>query len=209
MKMSSYSRQISSQQTASDQMWFAVGFLAKISRQWADAWASRATALASGNISPQPLAQFHQDTQSWRTSQLSIFEDLDKFSQTLPRSGMTRNGTLFLLPHLAPRTSANAAGLLPTPRVSRGFTNPTLLKPRPDCLTSRLLGMPVLGKRPRPQFVEWMMGFPIGWSELRSLETPSCPRSPNSSDARSSKRKKTVHEVDRPARSNNRRSHKL
>ena len=32
---------------------------------------------------------------------------------------------------------------------------------------------------PHPNFVEWMMGFPIGWSELKPAETPSSPKSPN------------------------------
>lgn len=32
-----------------------------------------------------------------------------------------------------------------------------------------------------PQFVEWLMGFPIGWSELGDSETPSSPKSPSGS----------------------------
>lgn len=33
-----------------------------------------------------------------------------------------------------------------------------------------------------PEWVEWLMGFPIGWTDLEDLETPSSPKSPNSSD---------------------------
>ena len=29
-----------------------------------------------------------------------------------------------------------------------------------------------------PQWVEWLMGFPIGWTDCDASETPSCPRSP-------------------------------
>lgn len=29
-----------------------------------------------------------------------------------------------------------------------------------------------------PRFLEWMMGYPIGWTELRRSGTPSCPKSP-------------------------------
>lgn len=156
---------------------FAEGFLARTSALLAKEWASRASALASGKSSPVLLASYDPALQSWRTSQLSIFEGWDVFSRTLPRSGMTRNGTLFQLGPLAPLTNANAAGLLPTPRVSRGFTNPTLRKPRPDCLPTRLLGRPVLGKRPLPAFVEWMMGFPIGWLTQKDSGTASSPKS--------------------------------
>jgi len=26
-----------------------------------------------------------------------------------------------------------------------------------------------------PDFAEWMMGYPRGWTDVRPLETPSCP----------------------------------
>ena len=34
-----------------------------------------------------------------------------------------------------------------------------------------------------PTWVEWLMGFPPGWTDLDASATPSSPRSPNSSDA--------------------------
>lgn len=30
-----------------------------------------------------------------------------------------------------------------------------------------------------PRFLEWMMGFPLGWTELEPSVTPSCPKSPS------------------------------
>tara|TARA_Y100000593_G_C4216500_1_gene289488 strand:- start:75 stop:635 length:561 start_codon:yes stop_codon:yes gene_type:complete len=33
-----------------------------------------------------------------------------------------------------------------------------------------------------PEFPEYLMGFPIGWTDLKQLETPSFPRSLNTSD---------------------------
>ena len=41
-----------------------------------------------------------------------------------------------------------------------------------------------IGERPRlnPQFVEHMMGFPIGWTSLEHSEMPSCPNAQNGSD---------------------------
>jgi hypothetical protein len=35
-----------------------------------------------------------------------------------------------------------------------------------------------------PTWVEWLMGFPLGWTDCAPSETPSSPRSPNGSDAR-------------------------
>ena len=40
-----------------------------------------------------------------------------------------------------------------------------------------------------PNWVEWLMGYPIGWSGLRPSATPLSLKSPNSSAARSSKRR--------------------
>ena len=34
-----------------------------------------------------------------------------------------------------------------------------------------------------PTWVEWLMGFPLGWTDLKPLETPSSPPFPNLSDA--------------------------
>lgn len=158
-------------------MLFAAGFLAKTSATLASAWGWKVRALVSGESSHALLATYGLATQSWKTSQHSIFEDLDVFSETFPKSGMTRSGMLYLLAPLEPRMSESAAGLLPTPRVSRGFTNPTLGKKRKDCLTTVLLGRPVLGMRPLPAFVEWMMGFPIGWLTRKDSATPLYLRS--------------------------------
>ena len=36
-----------------------------------------------------------------------------------------------------------------------------------------------------PSFAEWLAGFPIGWTDLEPSETPSSPKSPNTSDAAS------------------------
>lgn len=45
------------------------------------------------------------------------------------------------------------------------------------------------GGQLNPRWVEWLMGFPLGWTALEPSETPSSLRSPRSSAARSSKRK--------------------
>lgn len=40
-----------------------------------------------------------------------------------------------------------------------------------------------VGGQLNPRWVEWLMGYPDGWTDLEDSETPSCPRSPKSSDA--------------------------
>lgn len=37
-----------------------------------------------------------------------------------------------------------------------------------------------------PTWVEWLMGFPLGWTDCEDSATPSSPKSPNGSAAASS-----------------------
>jgi hypothetical protein len=36
-----------------------------------------------------------------------------------------------------------------------------------------------------PTWVEWLMGFPLGWTDLEDSETPSSHKSPNTSEGSS------------------------
>lgn len=78
---------------------------------------------ACGENMRASLATFDPASRSWRTSGLFAVEDSPLFSETLPRSGMTQSGTLFLLPPLVHLTSAIASGLSPalaTPTATMG-----------------------------------------------------------------------------------------
>jgi hypothetical protein len=81
----------------------------------------------SGPIPSESLGRWDQDSSSWRTSQASLFDlTMDgqhmgaPWSESWPRSGMTRNGELFPLPTRVPHTSATGGGLWPTPRAIYG-----------------------------------------------------------------------------------------
>lgn len=39
----------------------------------------------------------------------------------------------------------------------------------------------VLGGPTNPEWIEWVMGFPTGWTDVEPSETPSSPRSPSTS----------------------------
>lgn len=52
-----------------------------------------------------------------------LVEGLQRFSESWPRSGMTRNGTAYRLPTLAPLTDAIESGLLPTPAATSYGSN--------------------------------------------------------------------------------------
>ncbi len=79
------------------------------------------TTAISGRTPSEWFLRFDPDMCSWRTPGLS-FETghrqhtLTRFLLTLPPSGMTRNGRLYRLPPLVPRTCVGGGGALPTPQ---------------------------------------------------------------------------------------------
>jgi len=83
-------------------------------------------------------------------------------------------------------TRGEGYGLLPTPRASKASSSEKVEKwqarrdkgQRPG----RDLGM-VLGGTPHPEYLEVMMGYPVGWTETKPSEMPSSRNSPpNSSE---------------------------
>lgn len=99
----------------------AAGFPAKTSPSRARVPAWKVSDPASGESMRVSLASFDRASSSWRTSGLYEAEDSPLYSETLPRSGMTRSGTLFLLPPLVRLTSVIASGsLLSTPTATMG-----------------------------------------------------------------------------------------
>lgn len=70
----------------------------------------------------QQVAQWNKTRDVWETGEMDLFsEHSGVFSETFPKSGMTRNGRLFLRPALAHHTKGNESSSspgLPTPRSS-------------------------------------------------------------------------------------------
>jgi len=189
-----------------------------------------------GRGSEMPLAHYDQPTQSWRTSEdISLWGDY-KLLESLPKSGMTRNGVLFQQPVWVRLIDETASSLWPTPtahpdnsNLKGKFKNPTLgdavrmwptarasaamadspeaikrnlkkkgykskleqavqLWPTPRAaqaearnhtVYARKSGKPqnlenriaqrdplTIGGKLNPTWVEWLMGFPIGWTDL-------------------------------------------
>lgn len=160
-----------------------------------------------GENSRELLATFDPATSSWKTSQHCFIEGLATFSETWPRSGMTRSGIAYQLPPLVRLTDATASGswptptadacigVAPTPEMAQRFRNKgssgsfveavaARMWPTPTAHNAKecaspaefLRNTPTLaaqaGGRLNPQWVEWLMGFPIGYTDLKDLETP-------------------------------------
>jgi len=75
----------------------------------------------------------------------------------------------------------------PTP-AARDWKGPSVNTPARDCLDFAVERgatkhktyppPPIPGGKLNPEFVEWLMGFPVGWTDCDALETQSFRRSP-------------------------------
>lgn len=79
------------------------------------AWAWKATEAVCFLKSSDYAAIYDRDSFSWKTSQLSLFEDLSGFVWNSLQSGMIVDGRLYQPQNLAPRTSESDGSYLPTP----------------------------------------------------------------------------------------------
>ena len=137
----------------------------------------------SGGTCAEPFAWFDPSTCLWRTWQPCASEGWVRFSETWPRAGMIRNGIADRRVRLVPLTGATGFGLLPTPTTSdakgsgkkRYFGSPYYKGNLREFLRTSSED-PIY---PHPNFLEWMMQYPSGWTESGGSATPSSRKSPN------------------------------
>lgn len=159
--------------------WFQAGFRARTFQPAGPAMESKDRGQAFGNRWRELSVRYDLPSSSWRTHHCLWDEALPWSSVTLPSWGMTRSGFVFQHPSSARLTCAIAPGwsgeTFPTPSVAmckgssaRALTRVdgrTRLRNRLDYWVERD------GKNGRlnPEFVEWVMGWPIGWTAIEPL----------------------------------------
>lgn len=112
--------------------------------------------------------KYDPGTSSWKTAQLSLFGGLELCSETWPKWGMMRNGEWCPLEMLAHDTSVKECGSLPiigTPIKTQRCRSEDFMSPakNPFELCPK-------GFLPHPEWVEKLMGWPDGWTDLNDLE---------------------------------------
>lgn len=126
------------------------------------------TSVGSGVRCGASFAKWDHGSSSWRTFQVTLAGHLDEFSATWPRAGGVLNGTAFLRQPSAPLTSAIGSSYSPDRRRYPTPTAREIKGPTGDSFQQGLTS--ALGITTRkvlnPEFVEWMMGLPIGWSAI-------------------------------------------
>ena len=136
----------------------------------------------SGRQSPRSFAQWDRDSCSWKTFPASRDTDSHTFSGRWPKSGSMRSGICSARKTWARRTGASGGSVWPTPTAndakasgsrslsdSRAHDGTSLTDAmlshsggrRGQTRASGKTSTPVLS----PQFVEWLMGFPRGWTD--------------------------------------------
>ena len=139
--------------------------------------------------SSESLAYFDRDSFAWKTLQLSLLpgEDSTESLDTLPTPGMTVNGKLYQRRAWErgiseDECSSSQREMWPTPVASdaKKLSSGSLSRAvRPDLkfcyrkTTGRdrhrpggASAIPKATGNLNPEFAEWLMGFPIGWTEL-------------------------------------------
>lgn len=145
------------------------------------------------------FAKYCRLSSSWRIHPSLFAEDSPEFLGSWPQSGTMQNGVCWERPMSEPHTSENVSGyLLPTPtahdahkphksdltaRQGGRSLAALVMYPTPTCQDAKNNGSKsqqhrktpplnaVIGGPLNPEFVEWLMGWPIGWTDCRPLAT--------------------------------------
>lgn len=131
--------------------------------------------LDCGQRWPGSFLRYDRSTSLWKTHQCSLLGDSDGFSETWPRWGLMQDGECWELTTLAPSISGNEYGFLPTPIKSDGDGGGICRSKNGKEYNLRdwwaNLGLGKKRQNRRPEFWEWVMGWPENWSDLQPLET--------------------------------------
>ena len=111
------------------------------------------------------FAKYDQISSSWKTHQCSLLGDLDEFSETWPRWGSMRTGECFQLQMLEQNINETEFGLWPTPTTPSGGGNCG----GSGAYKNAIKNGTHIPHSINPNLYEWLMGWPIGWTDLKPL----------------------------------------
>ncbi len=152
-------------------MWYREAFLAKTYPPQEREQESLEANPVCGNTWRELSMKYDPDLHSWKTVRCLFPEELQWSSVTLPRWGMTVNGVLFQHPTAVRPIRAIGSGskqplqIWPTPtaHMAKETNAPSEANRNEPTLASRV------GGHLNPMWVEWLMGWPPGWTDLKPL----------------------------------------
>ena len=129
--------------------------------------------LVSGRKWSESFAKLDLVSFLWKTAQRSLLGDSPQYWLIWPKWGSMRNGDVCRQKTLVQSTKEKEYGFLPTPRCHDAVSmHISEMKRKSPCLAA-LVMFPESGKggEINPEFIESLMGWPIGWTGLDVLET--------------------------------------
>jgi DNA (cytosine-5)-methyltransferase 1 len=128
----------------------------------------------------------------WIKPKQTLFFTSELFSKTWPKAGIMQDGMCYQHPSAEHRINENEYGLWPTPTVNGNYNRKGLSKTSGDGLATAVKKFATpnarnwkgptgpnwnhetlpdqLGGQLNPNWVDWLMGWPIGWSASKHLE---------------------------------------
>jgi hypothetical protein len=162
--------------------WYLAGFPARTSVSAGGGSVLPGSEAGYGERCDESLARLCPDTSLWKTHQCCLDGDYQLLSEIWPDWGITRSGEFFPLAPLVHHIHGSDCFYWHTPTandckpagqsemseaikwLAGGTTKNTYIRLR-SLLAARC------GRRepPNPPFLEWLMGWPIGWTEIKPL----------------------------------------
>jgi len=155
-------------------MSFLEAFPAKIFHVQEREQESKESEAVCGNTWQESLVKFDLDTLSWKTHQCLWEEDLAPSSLTLPKWGMMRSGVLWERITSPLLTDETESGFWPTPtcHMAKEQDSPTEARRNTPSIIHLVRGGDMTQPRYlNPGWVEWLMGWPIGTTDLEQSGT--------------------------------------
>ena len=168
--------------------WFRAAFRARTSASPGEEQASRAADPGCGVRWRELSVRFDPASSSWRTHRCLWEEDLPSSWVILPRWGLMRDGVLWERDTPEHLTSETESGSWPTPTVNGNYNRKGLSKSSGNGLATAVKMFPtpntvdakggtrkgkgqvqlchLVGGQLNPAWVEWLMGWPVGWTEF-------------------------------------------
>lgn len=127
-----------------------------------------------GKNSLGSLAKYDQDSCSWKTAQLSLLEGLDEYWEIWPKWGMMRNGECWERTPLVVSIIEPDFGWLPTPVATDWKGGCSAIRKDTGKIRMDLMRHYIKNTSgityPNPNFLEAVMAFPTGWTDVNPLE---------------------------------------
>ncbi len=142
----------------------------------------------SGPSKPGSLAKYSPASYSWKTAQCLLAGGLTVYSETFPAWGTMRDGECYPVTMPVALSIEIGYGLLPAPRKSNGKDYLGVLRRKETWATTSTLGPFLIGLWKNwtgreyagatrlkitchPTFCEYLMGWPLEWTQLKPLAT--------------------------------------